>query len=68
MKTNGHCIILEDAQSFSPNANGVDYTDQSGARIHIPIKTLIRLYEAVKHDAVRNNADWDQFCDLLFSA
>ena len=68
MKTNGHCIILEDATSFSPSAIGVDYTDESGARIHIPMTLLVRLYEGARHAATQKGDNWDQFCNELFSA
>jgi hypothetical protein len=67
MKTVDRFIVLEDAKSFSPTASGVDYTDESGARIHVPMSLLVRLYEGAKHDLTRKGVDWKKFCDSLFS-
>lgn len=66
MKTNGYNIILENAKSFSPTAIGVNYTDTSGAKFHIPIKLLVRLYEGAKYDATQKGVNWEQFCAELF--
>ena len=68
MLTTDRFIILEDAKSFSATAIGVDYTDKSGARIHVPMSLLVRLYEGAKYDATRKGVDWEKFCDALFSA
>lgn len=66
MISRGNLIILEDAKSFYPIATGIDYTDISGAKFHIPMKLLIRLYEGAKYDATQKNVNWDQFCAELF--
>lgn len=67
MNTNGNYIILEDAKSFSPSVTGVVYTDVAGAKFHVPMKLLVRLYEGARHDATQRGVNWEQFCNDLFS-
>ena len=67
MKTQREFIILEDVTGFSPTQYGVDYTDTSGAKIHIPMTLLVRLYEGTKFDFERKGVNWDEFCKSLFS-
>jgi hypothetical protein len=66
MRTVGNIMVLEEAAGFSPNTEGVDYTDISGARVHIPIKLLVRLYEGTKFTFEKRGIDWDAFCASLF--
>lgn len=67
MKTQQNTIILEDSIGFSPTPHGVNYTDISGTRIHIPISLLVRLYEGTKEHMERKGVDWVKFCDSLFN-
>lgn len=66
MKTSSGKIILEDAVRFSPTYIGVDYTDESEIRIHIPMKLLVRLYEGSKYQLEKNGYNWEEFCNTLF--
>ena len=38
-------IILQDATSFTPHTDFIDYVDVDCNKISIPLKTVIRLYE-----------------------
>lgn len=65
----GRIVELEDvARGYSPVDGGVEYTDTSGARVFIPMKLLVRLYEGVKWHHERNvDQPWDEFCESLFN-
>lgn len=65
----GQIVELEDvAQGYSPVAGGVEYTDINGARVFIPMKLLVRLYEGVKwHHEKNADQPWDEFCNSLFN-
>lgn len=65
MKTEGNLIVLEDSTGFTPHPHGVEYTDISGARVYVPMKLLVRLYEGTKYN-FEKKFDWDDFCDSLF--
>ena len=61
-------IILEDCKGYSPNTNGVEFTEQpSGVRVFIPYDLLVRLYEGSKFQHEKRGGDWDSFCDSLFT-
>ena len=67
----GSVVELEDVRSgWSPVAGGVEYTDQSGARVFIPLKLLVRLHDGAKWHYEKNNRGseitWDEYCDSLF--
>jgi len=66
MKTQNNVILLEDVEGFLLTPFGVSYTDISGARLHIPMKVLVRLYEGAKYDAERKGVNWKEFCNSLF--
>lgn len=65
MKTEGNMIVLEDSARFTPFTHGVEYTDVSGARVYVPMKLLVRLYEGTKYN-FEKKVDWDDFCNSLF--
>lgn len=64
----GQFVELEDvAQGYSPGPEGVEYTDISGARVFIPMKLLVRLYEGAKWHHERNSDQpWETRCGNLF--
>ena len=66
----GHIVELEDVsvRGWGPVAEGIEYTDLSGARVFIPERLLIRLYEGMKYCYERNlpELSWDEHCDNLF--
>ena len=66
MKTENNVIVLEDAIKYSPTKDGVNFTDVTGTKFHIPIKLLVRLYEGTKFHMERNEIDWDRFLDDVF--
>lgn len=64
----GRIVKLEDALSYAPVAGGVEYTDVSGARVFVPLKLLVRLYEGFKHQHEQACfQSWDEYCKSLFS-
>ena len=66
----GKIIDLEDVGSgFSFVFKGVEYTDIDGARVFVPERLLIRLYEGCKYHYEKNNTtdqSWSEYCDSLF--
>jgi len=66
----GKLIEIEDIGSgWTPVHNGVEYTDLSGARVFIPEKLLIRLYEGCKFVYEKHNQEsqtWEEHCNSLF--
>jgi hypothetical protein len=64
----GLIVELEDvAQGYTPVAGGVEYVDMSGARVFIPMKLLVRLYEGAKWHHERNSDQpWERYCGHLF--
>lgn len=59
-------IILQDATSFTPHTDFIDYVDVDCNKISIPLKTVIRLYEGARHKFVKDGVDWGKFCDAMF--
>lgn len=67
MKTQGTSIVLEDSKTISTaGLHSIIYTDVSGARIQVPMKLLIHLFEVARYDHERRGIDWKEFCDDLF--
>lgn len=66
MKTMNNTLVLENSKSFSVNTESIDYTDDSGTRVRIPLKLLVQLYEGAKYDFCRKGIDWEIFCKDLF--
>jgi hypothetical protein len=65
----GKIIELEDVLSgWSPVIGGVAYTDKSGARVFIPEKLLVRLYEGLRYHHEQNSDEtWSDRCDRMFA-
>lgn len=64
----GKIVELEDVGSgWSPEHGGASYTDLSGARIFIPERLIVRLYEGLKwhHNNTHSNS-WEMRCDAMF--
>ena len=66
MKINNGVIYLEDSVGFRPNHYDVGYTDESGNRVVIPMKLLVRLYEGTKYHHEKIGINWEEFCNKLF--
>jgi len=67
MKTNQNIIELEDANGgMSVQTHGVEYTDETGTRIYVPMKLVVHLYELAKYDLERQGYNWLEFTDSLF--
>ena len=67
MKTQGTSIVLEEPKSISvAGLSSIVYIDISGARIQVPMKLLVHLYEVARYDHERRGIDWKEFCDDLF--
>lgn len=59
-------VELEEAVGYSPESNGVTYTDITGARVFIPMSLLVRLYEGTKEHFERRGVCWREYTDSLF--
>lgn len=66
MKMKNGRVILQDATSFTPNYNFIDYVDVDCNKISIPTKLVIRLYEGTRHKFTKDGVSWDKFCDAMF--
>lgn len=67
MKTvNGIVFLEERAGGASVLNSGVEYTDASNTRVHIPAKVLVGLYELMKYDIERRDVNFDAYADSLF--
>jgi len=69
----GKVVELEHYTSCSPEQDGITFNEVSGARIHIPAKLLISLYEALKWDfekkqksGLLSHLTWDTYCESFF--
>lgn len=66
MRTAQGVIILEDAVSISPKNTSIYYTDQSGTRIQVPTKLLLRLHSVLQADVERAGGEWETYCATFF--
>lgn len=72
----GKVVELEHYVSCSPEPGGVGFTETSGARVFIPNKLIISLYEVLKWDFekkkksgfIDENVTWDDHVDQLLES
>jgi hypothetical protein len=62
----GKIVELEDARSWTPTPEGVEYVDKSGARVFIPNILIVRLYEGLSGHYKNNGLDWEANCERMF--
>ena len=64
MEIKNSTVILEEANGISGYDSGdyMSYTDSSGTKVLVPVRTLIRLHSILQFDLERKGFDFEDFC------
>lgn len=70
MKIGKEYIKLDDALA-STKDQGIMYTDYTGVKVKVPSALILRLYDRLRHHAVKDSkdpeADWEAFRKEVFA-
>ena len=67
MEIKNGLVVLEEAQGISGYDSGdyMSYTDSSGTKVFIPVRTLIRIHSILQFDLERKGFDFEKFCQSV---
>lgn len=67
MEIKNGTLILEEASGIEGYDSGdyMSYTDSSGNKVLVPVRTLIRLNSILQFDLERKGFDFEKFCRFV---